>query len=497
MKTIGHTLAEPFWVEAGKVFCSSARPDMAAKLEFAQSYIRLGYVPDGVLTRYRNSIFAMNGFYEASPKKMGFEEFYVSFIDLIESLKLYGYLPSFGPVPVSPGLVALNGAHRVAAATALGLKVLVSTYKNLPSFGFDFFAERLTEEDLDLAALTFIRECKNTRAVIAHSTVSEILYGQILSEFEQIADILRIKVLELDTNLYINLKKINYLNPLEFERSSWAGSPENKFRGLRGHVRDSTGGDPIRVIFFRNKNNAEAIVERKEKIRRNAGKDRHYVHTTASHLETFILASSILHRESLLALQNRPHELWNQLDTLYFTTSKTLGNDVLPNQKIVLGGSASLEAHGIRRANDLDVIVDSVEAAKECFERDCGGFEPSYHLAQSEGYPISAAEISRDFDRHLYVNGFKVASLDVIRKMKLSRAKGPKDSMDLVLISKYQELQNSNNSGEGVTGLFLARLSYLLAGTSQKGYLRFMRAWDYALSRGIKIKAFILRKIGL
>lgn len=424
---------------ARDVFRSSKRPDLSFKLEFARAYLRLGYVPEGVLNVYRENIFALNGGFEDSPRKVGVEAFERSFLALIDSLNSHGFLNGSGPVYVSKDLQTINGAHRVAAATALGLNIRVQVLDKSPSFDFDFFANRATVKHLDLAALIYVRECEDVRALIIHSAVPEAEASEILAAFAHIMDQIYVKPLRSNLNLYTNLKRINYLNPMEKVRASWAGSKSNGFWGLREHALKSMGQNDVRVVFFRPKSSKGALQAVKSQVRETLGRSSNSVHSTDTRLETFMVAASILHEESRLAMRNRSSGSWTPLDIASEVLFGDTNLDKIPDQSILLGGSAALDAHGIRRAKDIDLVVDNRELTDHYQRLDKSKVSVGLHLSLEEGYGATSQELLYDHDKHFYFQGLKVVSLKVTHQMKQLRNLGVKDKLDRLSIVDYHQ----------------------------------------------------------
>jgi hypothetical protein len=439
-------------IPARDVFRASMRPDLSFKFELASSYLRLGYVPDGVLNLYRENIFAFNGGFEDSPRKVGVAAFERSFLALIDSLKNYGFLENEEPVYVTPELQAVTGAHRVAAASALGIDIRVQIVDKGPIYDFDFFAHRTTAKNLDLAALIYVREFEEIRALIIHAAVEETETFGILRRFAPAVKQMYTKSIRPNLTLYTNLKRINYLNPMEKSRSNWAGSQLNGFWGLREHALRSMGKNDIRVVFYFPTASKETTQDIKLQVRERLGLSNHSVHTTDSRLETFLLASAILHEESLLSMQNRAGGLWTKLDA----ASEVFGGggklDAIPDQSILMGGSASLDAHGIRRAKDIDVVVDSEQVPDQYGMLVESGVDVGLHLSMKEGYGATSQELANDFQKHFYFHGLKVVSLKVTHQMKQWRNLGVKDKLDTLSIVHYLKFSGSLRAKHSLRG---------------------------------------------
>jgi hypothetical protein len=478
-------VGEIYRIPARDVFRASMRPDLSFKFELASSYLRLGYVPNGVLNLYRENIFAFNGGFEDSPRKVGVAAFERSFLSLINSLKSRGFLENEEPVYVTAELQAITGAHRVAAASALGIDIRVQVVDKSPIYDFNFFAHRTTTKNLDLAALIYVREFEDIRALIIHASVKESETDGVLRRFTPALKQIYTKSLRPNLTLYTNLKRINYLNPMEKSRSYWAGSQLNGFWGLREHAFRSMGKNSIRVVFYLPTASKETIQDIKLKVRQSLGLAGHSLHTTDTRLETFVLASAILHEESLLSMQNRGGGLWTKLDT----ASEVLGGagkfDAIPDQSIVIGGSASLDAHGIRRAKDIDLVVDS-EHVPDYYRRLMdSGMDVGLHLSMNEGYGASSQELANDFQKHFYFHGLKVVSLKVTRQMKQWRNLGVKDKLDTQSIVHYGKFSGSLRAKHSLRGV----LSHFMFKATSAGLRN-------VISFGVSVFVLMIRALG-
>lgn len=477
--------AETFSIPARTVFRASSRPDLSFKFELASAYLRLGYAPEGVLNLYRENIFAFNGGFEDSPRKLGVAAFERSFFALIDSLESNGFLENEEPVYVTKELQAITGAHRVAAATALGIEVRVQVVDEGPIYDFEFFAHRTTTNNLDLAALIYVREFEEVRALIIHAAVPESQTGEILEQFAPTMKQIYTKSFRPNLNLYTNLKRINYLNPMEKSRSHWAGTQLNGFWGLREHAFRSMGKNSIRVVFYLPAASKEITQEIKLHVRESLGLASHSIHTTDTRLETFLLASAILHEESLLSMQNRGAGLWTKLDEASEVLCGASKFDSIPNQSIVMGGSASLDAHGIRRAKDIDLVVDGEHVPDHYRTLMESGVDVGLHLSMDEGYGASSQEIANDFEKHFYFYGLKVVSLKVTQKMKQWRNLGVKDKLDALSIVHYGKFSSSLRPKHSLRGV----LSHFAFKASSAGLRTVM-------SFSVGVFALVIRALG-
>lgn len=491
---LSFSIGDEAWVLAKDVLCASKRPDICTKFDMASSFIKLGYFPEDTRSRYQEEIFALNGFFENEPKKIGYQAFEDHFKELILSLEKNGYSLQDPPVPVTINLEALNGAHRVATASALRQRIRIRVVDQRPSFDFRFFQGKVSGRTLELAALTYIRESEGIRALILHASLAPKVEETVTREFEGLWEPFYSKALPPNRNLYLNLKKINYSNPREAYRSSWVGSPGDNFAGLRSHVAKSYGPHEIRVIFFHPRGSSNELEEAKKRSRENLGGQKHFIHSTDSHLETFMLASAILHEESLLALSNRPANWSTPLDQVISSYSPSTTSDALPSGEILFGGSVSLDGHGIRKCNDVDLLTDSISDFSRLSVLFAGDTCLDANLPHENSYSSSSAEMSSDYSAHFYVNGMKLAALKEIADMKQRRSRGAKDELDLLSITKYISKNSPTKGAGGFRQSLRGAARSLFSGKLQSAYELYLKLVIAIVSLLSTIKGKLMRR---
>jgi hypothetical protein len=173
----------------------------------------------------------------------------------------------------------------------------------------------------------------------------------------------------------------------------------------------------------------DEIARVKKELRLGLENPNYLIHSSDSWAETFAIASSLMHPESLKALNNRPLRDLSPLDTLSqrFFRSGDAEDDGLTS--IVLGGSASMLAHGIRHCRDVDIIFGN--ASKRILDDPKVSVRKAY---ESEG---DSVEIELDPRKYLYFRGIKISSLTATRMFKVARGDEPKDSNDVLEINRY------------------------------------------------------------
>ena len=96
-----------------------------------------------------------------------------------------------------------------------------------------------------------------------------------------------------------------------------------------------------------------------------------------------------------------------------------------PDDNTVITGSTILSLYGLRDCKDIDLI----------YYKDAP--DDSHNQYLETHYKLTLDQIVNDPRYHLYYNGFKYVSLDVIKNMKKIRNES-KDIVDVQLIEKIK-----------------------------------------------------------
>ena len=163
--------------------------------------------------------------------------------------------------------------------------------------------------------------------------------------------------------------------------------------------------------------NIDTVKEMKNKIRALFNVGNHSVHINDTHRETVRICKTVFNDNSIHFLNNRKNVL--------FSNYKRLMDDMTPDDNTVITGSTILSLYGLRDCKDIDLIYYNNPPAD------------SHNQYLETHYKLTLDQIVNDPRYHLYYNGFKYVSLDVIKNMKKIRNE-PKDIVDVQLIEKIK-----------------------------------------------------------
>mgnify|MGYP001269461014 CR=1 FL=1 len=412
------------------MYLISERFDLMAKLLYIKNYekeINSKFYID----LYKQHINVFNKNWEHPGTKTNILEFISEFNKLIQSFKKNGFDNKY-PIQMGKNTVIINGSHRLMLSYYYNIKPnIIFKENNGHTYNYDFFLQRnnywrrnnetynnLKQIYADTMALEYIKNNKNVRCMITYP---------IAHKYNKISNI--VKVIEEYGYLYykkeLKLTKngvINFIKEL-YRGESWIG-------GM--FPNDSCGGkldlcyseDPI-TLFLIDFKDINKIVECKEKCRTFFNLNKHSLHMSDYQKDTFRIASCLCNKNSLDFLNYGTNNIsQNTKNSLvaYFNNLKQNNNDY------VLTSSLILEMFGLRNAKDLDYIHK-----KDCkLQLKNTGVHSGIWLTY---YSEPKNELLYNPNHYFYFNGFKFASLEMIKCMKQKRNE-KKDKRDVKLMKK-------------------------------------------------------------
>jgi hypothetical protein len=398
------------------------RFDLIIKYLYVKCYIKK-YNTSYFLDLYKKHIIAFNGAKEDNKKNLN--DFINSFNMLIDNLKTNGYNNNF-PITIYNNLIT-NGAHRFSSCYYLNIQpnIIKSRCFNL-NYNYKFFENRKLEKILiEDTILQGIKINKNLRCLLFFpkfykdkknfNTSIEIIKKNSVIFYEKYIQLTKLGLSNLVKELYRGEEWIGGLFPKGI-------NPGGKYNYV---VDNSTNLQEIYLIIL----NTNDILQIKKNIR-SIYNNHHCVHTTDFLLDTFRTASSLLNLNSIYFLNN------SKMDNISINGRKLLESyfkiidNNLNSEEFCITSSIILELFGIRFAKDLDYLNVNNEKISDNINISC------HDNNWIKYYTLSRDDIIFDPKYHFYFNGFKFATLNVIKEMKEKRFEN-KDEIDIDLIKKY------------------------------------------------------------
>ena len=352
---------------------------------------------------YKEHLRIWNGFTEGNPKKNGFEEFDNAFKSIINNTV-------DEPVPVNPEGHIANGAHRLAAALYHQRPINTRNTNSDENYPIEadyrvFLNKGLHKHMLQRTALEYAKLKSNTHVIclfpIAHSRFDEV-----------------INIIKKHSNIfYKSSEVINRTGQLGLIKEIYLSDGWASEKGIMKKCKQCFRGNNNVTFLLIDAQNLETVKEMKKEIRALFKVGNHSVHINDYHEDTIRIAKTVFNDNSLHFLNNRKNVL--------FPNYKKLMTNIKPNDNEIITGSTVLSLYGLRDCKDIDKIYYNNPPAD------------SHNQYIGKLYKLTLDDIFNNPKYHLYYNGFKYVSLDVIKNMKQIRNE-PKDVVDVGLAEQIK-----------------------------------------------------------
>ncbi len=348
---------------------------------------------------YKQHIGVWNDFRERRPRKKGYRDFKLAFKSIINNTV-------DEPVPVNPEGHIANGAHRLAAALyhqrPINIRDTDSSENYHIECDYKFFTKRgLPKHILKRTALEYAKLKSNTHVIclfpIAHTRIDEVM-----DIIEKHSNIFYHSSEVLNSTGQLGLMKEIYL------KDGWANE-----HGIQRKSDQCFMGNSNVTFLLVDAKNLETVQKMKNKIRALFNVGNHSVHINDTHEETIRISKTVFNDNSIHFLNNRK--------TVIFPNYHKLMSAMKPDDNTVITGSTILSLYGLRDCKDIDLIYYKNAPVD------------SHNQYLKRQYRLTLDDVVNNPLYHLYYNGFKYVSLEVIKNMKKVRNE-QKDIIDVGLI---------------------------------------------------------------
>ena len=350
---IGNEEIIPEWIDARELLVG-CRLDLAAKIAYVKAYKEETGM-EWAEELYKKHILALSGGNERGNNKKNTVYDYIRiFKKLIDDISLNGIDPNKSVIPVGEDSSIMDGAHRVAIAIYLGIKVpIIRLLKVKSNYGYEFFKERMLEDIfLDYMVLEFIKWKKDAYSLCVWPKVGN---SQYLPKMEDIlrreGDIVYKKRVELSYSGLCNLMIEIYK---EFE---WIGKLENNYKGTIYKADLCYIPSSPMWYYVVNIDSLEHIQMVKEEIRSLFQVEKSSIHTTDTWKESINIGKMLLSDLSIQFLNvAKPYER-----SFYFNKIKNVFDacDIDMLEHMALTGDSVLALYGIKESNTVYLVLDN------------------------------------------------------------------------------------------------------------------------------------------
>ena len=352
---------------------------------------------------YKEHLKIWNGFHEGNPKKNGFEEFDNAFKSIINNTV-------DEPVPVNPEGHIANGAHRLAAALYHQRPINTRNTNSKENYPIEadykvFHKKGLQRHILQRTALEYAKLKSNTHVIclfpIAHTRMDEVM-----------------NIIEKHSNIFYKSSEVlNATGQLGLIKEIYLSDGWANEKGIRKKCKQCFRGMSKVTFVLIDAKNLETVKEMKKEIRALFKVGNHSVHINDYHVDTIRIAKTVFNDNSIHFLNNRKDVL--------FPNYKKLMSDTKSDDNTIMTGSTVLSLYGLRDCKDIDLIYFNNPPVD------------SHNQYVGTLYKLTLDDIFNNPMYHLYYNGFKYVSLDVIKNMKKIRNE-PKDVIDVKLAEEIK-----------------------------------------------------------
>ena len=399
---------------------TSRRFDLMAKYLYVKHFNKKTHT-DFFVKLYKSHINTFNGCYEYPGTKNNIEQFIESFDNLITSIKNNNFDKKF-PIPIGSNNVIINGAHRLMTSYFFKKPIYgILENKIACTYNYSFFLNRIDFPPLnhiysDAMALEYININPNIRIMCLYPTAYDLnKIGIIKNIISKYGYIYYEKTIQFNQNGFNNLIKELYRG------EKWIGGLFPN--GITDKTKLCFDNKPT-TFFLIDMNDINKLVEMKEKCRSLYKLKKHSLHVSDYNDDTFRIASSVLNKNSIHFLNNGTNDITPNTKNLLTNYFKKVGEN---NEDFCLTSSLIMEMYGLRKAKDIDYL----QKDNKILQLPTTGIHDGKWLTY---YHINKHEIIYNPKYYFYFNGFKFATLEVIKEMKQKRNE-TKDINDILLIN--------------------------------------------------------------
>lgn len=407
---------------------SACRFDLMAKylyIKFKEKNINSDFFKE----LYHKHLITFNNCFEFPDKslpnqkeKKNIDDFINSFDELIDSIKTNGFNENY-PITIGTNNIIVNGAHRLAISYFYNInpKLKLLNEPGNVDYNYKFFIYRRVNPPLDsiyadTMALEYIKQNPKIRAIILYPVAYPYHLKEVLKIINEYGYIYYHKSINLTH------KGVNNLIKELYRGEQWIGglfppgfSPGGKAQRCIHKENYST------ILLLVEMNDVNKCVELKERCRDIYKLGKHSLHISDYTEDTFRIGASLLNENSVYFLNHGTNDISENTKKLlkqYFDNA---------DEDYCLTSSLIMEMYGLRQAKDIDYLQkDNIILNLKDIGIHDGIWEKYYHKHKDE--------IIYDPRNYFYFNGFKFATLDIIKKMK-ERRNEKKDITDLQCLS--------------------------------------------------------------
>ena len=241
--------------------------------------------------------FTLGTFNEPGNKyKNGSIEYLKTFSEIYKNISKFGFDYQKSIIPVTNDGIILNGAHRLAVATKLNIKVpTIRLDYNAADYGYGFFKERrVPRVFLDQSVIKLVNLKKNLRIAIIWPAANrkKVNVEKIIPNIHYKKDI------------KFNFDGLQNLINCVYSKEKFLGTIDNGFKGARAKATQCYSNKWNLTVYVFEPSNEDDVIELKEHIRKRfeIGKSSIHINDTYEDLQKI---SEIMFNENTISFLNK------------------------------------------------------------------------------------------------------------------------------------------------------------------------------------------------
>lgn len=349
-------------------------------------------------------------------KKADYKTFKKTFEDVYNNIAKNGFTPSRTLIPVSLDGSILNGGHRLASALHTNKNVwIIATHLPPICCDYRYFHQRCVPDHIiKLGVSKLIEYADNVHIAFLWPSGSKN-WNKTASLFSNI--------------LYQEDKSLTFQGSFNllyqcYKHMDWVGTKESGFVGLeKKRLECFPKVLNVRIVIFQENMGLGNVRKLKEKIRNINNIGYSSVHITDTKEEVMRLCQYVLNDNSWHFINyTKNNEILLYNSNLTKLKEKMNRYNIKP-EDLIIDGSYVLEAYGIRKSYDLDVLISDL-VPKDIMQN----WET--HDEELRHHGVRKDSLIYDPRMYFWFDGIKIISLSQIIQFKKHRSE-IKDRVDI------------------------------------------------------------------
>jgi hypothetical protein len=334
------------------------RYDLCSKIPLARSIIMKDLHSadfNQALDLYLSVQTCINNLYESLPHRRGANDFLHNYQLLIEGMIQNSFDSNQSVLVLNKQGYLLNGAHRLAIAVALNYKVPIIRTEITREMNFSWIPvgnSQISLDNLYLMNLEILKYNKNCRVFVSfeiQKNMNDVIY-KYLEKGVRIV---------YSNQIMVSFNQLVNLNMEMYQHEKWFRSLENPTEITLSRASKISHNSCLVTVGILDISNHVELDLLKKNIRDIFGVGNYPIHITSNWQESLYLGHVLFHKvsRSFLMYNNKvlSNRVWQKL--LHLESMRIDWRTSILRLGVAISGSTLLDIMGLRKSEDLDVVV--------------------------------------------------------------------------------------------------------------------------------------------